>query len=135
MGHSSMSREKEICRMRVELKYSAQRIANQLGVSLPIVTMVLEENDLMHIKSVRASRPLSPQHAMIGEKLSYHRLLVEKDLEPAKAATKIGFSTHRLTAIERGVTEITLIDLAKIAKYCGTQIQNLFVSTGQRKPV
>jgi hypothetical protein len=122
-----MSRDDEIIRLRTERKLSVERISTMVGASAPIVKEVLVKNGLMDVKAERVKRPLSSDHALIGQKLSAHRITVAQH-EPSQAAAALQMTTWRLTAIERGVMDLTLVDLQKIASYCQTQVANLLAT-------
>lgn len=123
-----MDRTKEIIQLRQEQKLSVHRIASLVGTSHPIVREVLTRNGLMkNTEARRITKPISSDHALIGQRLSAHRITV-KGQSPAEAAVYLKMTTWRLTSIERGFTDLTLVDLQKIANYCGTDLQTLFGS-------
>lgn len=69
--------------------------------------------------------PLSGLHCAVGAKIGYLRTTGGGG-SSAMFAEKIGLSTRKYSRIERGQSDITLSELAKIAEGLGIEIINIF---------
>lgn len=74
-------------------------------------------------KKLIETKPISSFHAQIGSDITYRRNKL--NMTPHEFALAAGMTKERLRAIEMGVKEPTLTDLARLAKVAGVELQVL----------
>lgn len=68
-------------------------------------------------------REISPLHAKIGVRLYDYRFRLGQ--ERGDVAEELGWSVHRVTYVEKGTHNLTLIDLQDLAAYIGCDMNTL----------
>ena len=74
-------------------------------------------------KKMIETKPISSFHAQIGSDITYRRNKL--NMTPQEFALAAGMTKERLRAIEMGVKEPTLTDLARLAKVAGVELSVL----------
>lgn len=103
-------------------------LARSYGISERRVSQILKANEIT--RRPRAStdkKPLSAEHARIGLHLHKHRF--ERNLDPHTAANELGWSVIKLRKVEKGTTEVELLDLLDIAAYTEVDVGKLLEKT------
>lgn len=103
-------------------------LARSYGLSERRVSQILRANNIVRRPRVAADKkPLSAEHARIG--LHLHKYRFERNLDPHTAATELGWSVIKLRKVEKGTTEVELLDLLDIAAYTEVNIGKLLEKT------
>lgn len=103
-------------------------LARSYGISERRVSQILYQNDITRRpRAASEKKPLSAEHARLGLHLYTHRF--ERGVEVYDAANELGWSVIKLRKVEKGTTEVELLDLLDIAAYTGVQIGELLEKT------
>ncbi len=99
-------------------------LARSYGISDRRVAQILRANGVqLRPRSAEEKKPLSPLHARIGMHLYNYRF--DRGFEPYSASMEMGWSMLKLRKVEKGVTELELLDLVDIAAFTGCKIVDL----------
>lgn len=124
-------RNKQIEKLFHEGKLSLKELGSEFGLSPDRVRVILRERGI-NTPPERALRrrgkliekdPLSKLHVQIGQDIAYYRSKL--GLGPKAFAAHAGMSKERLRAIELGIYNLTLVDLAKLAKIIDVPMSEL----------
>lgn len=121
-------RNREICEFYEN--HTQADTAAHFGITPARVYQILREENIPSRKRGGRGRkrlidkdPISAFHAQIGQDISYRRN--KMNMLPLEFSKLVGISKERLRAIELGVVDPTLSELAKIAKVIGIDIEVL----------
>lgn len=110
---------------------SAPTVARSFQISEPLVRKILRAKGVKASdrsksapKDLNMNRTLSRTHEKLGENLAFTRSMEIKQTRQ-EAALKIGWTVHKLAAIEKGVFNVTLLDLLDIATYTNKTLVDL----------
>lgn len=123
-------RDQQVCEGYLEGQ-SAPALARSFQISEALVRKILaargvKASDRTSTVSpdMSMSKTFSRTHEKLGERLAFCRSMELKQSRQ-DAATKIGWTTHKLAAVEKGVFNVTLNDLLDIASYTNKGIAEL----------
>ncbi|AJD82960.1 hypothetical protein PJWF_00066 [Achromobacter phage JWF] len=109
---------------------SGPAVARSFQISEALVRKILAAKGVKatHRSSTASSdnmnKTLSRTHEKLGERLAFSRSMEIRQTRQ-EAALKIGWTTHKLAAIEKGVFNVTLNDLLDISTYTNKGIAEL----------
>jgi len=110
---------------------SAPAVARSFQISEALVRKILaakgvkaSDRQSTAPKDSTMSKTFSRTHEKLGERLAFCRSMEIKQSRH-EAALKIGWTVHKLAAIEKGVFNVTLIDLQDISTYTKKSIADL----------
>jgi len=128
-----MSKEKrnaELCR-RYLAGDSVGNLAREFGLSTSTIWPILRAGGVTRRpdrepakRRSQSNRPLSPIHAKIAHEVSYHRV-IELDLSAQSFADRVGMSVKRLTGIESGQCDLTILELERLSAAIGKPLEDL----------
>ncbi|NOD70158.1 hypothetical protein [Ruegeria sp. HKCCD7303] len=105
-------------------------LARSYGISDRRVAQILRANEVqLRPRTTEEKKPLSPLHVRLGMHLYNYRF--NRGLEPYDAATEMGWSMLKVRKVEKGVTELELLELIDIAKYTQTTLDEILSSTNR----
>lgn len=105
---------------------SAARLGRDFKLSVPQIRRILAAQKVTRGEPISESenqRIVDTMHAKIGQRLYAYRW--KRELEPGIVADLMGWSVKKLRSVEKGHSVLTLIDLAEVAQYMGTQMSDL----------
>lgn len=112
---------------------SASELARAFALSIPTIRAILaargaKRPDAGQVEKEQRTRPprksLTPTHEKLGERLSSHRALMLKQTR-REASERLGWSVHKVAAVEDGKFDLTLNDLMDLTNYTKTPINEL----------
>lgn len=119
----------------LEQGHTAQRIAIDEGLSLVRVEQILKPvRGKPRAIAAEGEQSLSPRHVRIGRKLSKHRQLV-LGVDRPFLADKLKWSSVKVSYVEKGTHNLTLVDLEQIAKILQIKLWELLESTEIDDPI
>lgn len=103
-------------------------LARTYGISERRVSQILYGQGIARRpRATSEKKPLSAEHARLGLHLYSHRF--DRGVEVYDAANELGWSVIKLRKVEKGTTDVELLDLLDIAAYTGVQIGELLEKT------
>lgn len=103
-------------------------LARSYGLSERRVSQILQANNIpRRPRPQGGKKPLSHEHARLGIHLYTHRF--DRGIELHDAANDLGWSTIHLRKVEKGTTNVELLDLMDIAAYTETELGQLLEKT------
>jgi len=111
---------------------SAPALARSFQISEPLVRKILAARGIKASDREKFNGPkerkmkstISRTHEKLGERLAFTRSMEIRQTRQ-EAAARIGWTTHKLAAIEKGVFDVTLTDLLDISTYTKKPIAEL----------
>jgi hypothetical protein len=130
-------RDQEIARLYTSGR-PAPALARDFSLSVPTIRAIVKEQGAKRApreklegaeKKKRSRTPavrasLSRAHERLGESLASFRALEMRQTR-REAADRLGWTAHKISAIEAGHTEVTLTDLMDLMSYMKRPIQDL----------
>lgn len=117
------NRDKYLCQDYRDGK-DINELARSYGISERRVAQILRKQGVtLRARSLTEKKPLSAEHARIGMHLYNYRF--DRGIEPYEASLQIGWSMLKLRKVEKGVSELELLDLLDIAAYSGVELGEL----------
>lgn len=109
---------------------NARELKDKYGVSIPLVYKVLAEqgatgpNAPERNKDLEKSRVLSKAHVKLGLRLYEHRQFTVGETRISAALT-FNWTSKKIALVEKGETELTLMELIKMANYMRLSLPEL----------
>lgn len=135
MGSPLTERNTQICDRYLKGGETAESLAMDNGLSVASVRVILRDGGALKGKAPRVfrtetERVLSPLHAKLGGMLSHYRAFT-RGIDRRMAADELNWSMQRVASVEKGVYNLTLVDLQDLARFLDKPIEELF--SGQSK--
>lgn len=103
-------------------------LSRSYGISERRVSQILREHGVPRRARLGfEKKPLSAEHARIG--LHLHKFRFSRHRDPHTAANELGWSVIKLRKVEKGTTDVELLDLLDIAAYTEISIEKLLEKT------
>ena len=135
MGSALEERNSRICDRYLKDGETAESLAIDSGLSVASVRVLLRDGGALKagrpkVFRTDAEKVLSSVHARLGGILSHHRAFT-RGIDRRMAADELNWSMQRVASVEKGVYNLTLIDLIDLARFLDKPIEEIF--SGQSK--
>lgn len=129
MASSDNPRDVELARRYLNESISVERLALEVGLSTIRVKQILKAQGVTKeqrspLAKIAEDRSLSPRHVRIGKQVAHYRSF-NLSVDRTFFAQEIGWSTTKLSSVEKGTFNLTLIDLDDIARTLGKPLHVL----------
>jgi DNA-binding XRE family transcriptional regulator len=113
--------------------HSASSLARNFALSIPSIRSIVKatgakrmpkDKENAAVKTKRLRRSLGQTQERLGELVASVRMLELKQGR-TEAAERLGWTTHKIAAIENGHIDATVTDLLDLMRYTGKPIQEL----------
>jgi transposase len=107
---------------------TASALSRSFALSIASIRLIVKSKGVKagsRIKTEKgAKRALSRPHERLGEQLVLHRSIELKHTR-TEAAERLGWTVHKVAAVEDGRYDITLNDLVDLTTYTSKKLQEL----------